>query len=93
MQMINGQQVEVMTAKDSDDDMENVEEGILMQGEDGQHYLVLEVIQLANGQTLDGSQQSMMQRGKKRKMRQNTKCDKKCVNFEAKGSENSKNAP
>ena len=36
-------QVEVMTAEDSDDDMEDVEEGIPMQGEDGQHYVVLEV--------------------------------------------------
>ena len=32
-----------MTAEDSDDDMEDVEEGIPMQGEDGQHYVVLEV--------------------------------------------------
>ena len=37
-------QVEVMTAEDSDDDMEDMaEEGIPMQGEDGQHYVVLEV--------------------------------------------------
>ena len=36
--------VEVMTAEDSDDDMEDMaEEGIPMQGEDGQHYVVLEV--------------------------------------------------
>ena len=33
-----------MTAEDSDDDMEDMaEEGIPMQGEDGQHYVVLEV--------------------------------------------------
>ena len=32
-----------MTAEDSDDDMEDVGDGIPMQGEDGQHYVVLEV--------------------------------------------------
>ena len=30
-----------MTAEDSDDDMEDVEEGIPMQGEDGQHFFCI----------------------------------------------------
>ena len=36
-------QMEVVTAENSDDDMEDVGDGIPMQGEDGQHYVVLEV--------------------------------------------------
>ena len=43
IQVIDGQRVEVMT-EGSDDDEEM--EGVAMQGEDGQHYVVLEVIQL-----------------------------------------------
>ena len=43
IQVIDGQRVEVMT-EGSDDEEEM--EGVAMQGEDGQHYVVLEVIQL-----------------------------------------------
>lgn len=43
IQVIDGQRVEVMTeGSDDEEDME----GVAMQGEDGQHYVVLEVIQL-----------------------------------------------
>lgn len=43
IQVIDGQRVEVMTeGSDDEDEME----GVAMQGEDGQHYVVLEVIQL-----------------------------------------------
>ena len=37
-----------MTGEDSEDEMDDIEDGIPMQGEDGQHYVVLEVIQLAD---------------------------------------------
>ena len=43
IQVIDGQRVEVMT-EGSDDEEEM--EGVAMQGDDGQHYVVLEVIQL-----------------------------------------------
>ena len=43
IQVIDGQRVEVMT-EESDEEEEM--EGVAMQGEDGQHYVVLEVIQL-----------------------------------------------
>ena len=43
IQVIDGQRVEVMTeGSDEEEEME----GVAMQGEDGQHYVVLEVIQL-----------------------------------------------
>jgi len=46
IQIIDGQQVEVMTGEDSEDEFEDTD-GISMQA-DGQHYVVLEVIQLAD---------------------------------------------
>jgi len=46
IQIINGEKVEVLTGEDSEDEMEDIEDGIPIQGEDGQHYVVLEVIQL-----------------------------------------------
>ena len=39
-------QVEVFTGEDSEEEEDPDMEGIPMQGEDGQHYVVLEVIQL-----------------------------------------------
>ena len=52
IQIIDGQRVEVLTGESEDEedpDLDN--EGIPMQSEDGQHYVVLEVIQLPD----DGS--------------------------------------
>ena len=52
IQIIDGQRVEVLTGESEDEedpDLDN--EGLPMQSEDGQHYVVLEVIQLPD----DGS--------------------------------------
>jgi len=46
IQIIDGQRVEVFTGEDSEEEEDPDMEGIPMQGEDGQHYVVLEVIQL-----------------------------------------------
>lgn len=62
IQIIDGQQVEVLTGEDSEDEEDPDLEGIPMQGEDGQHYVVLEVIQLpddANGVVQHGVVQQM----------------------------------
>jgi hypothetical protein len=53
IQIINGQQVEVMDDDDEDDDEHQV---IAVEGEDGQQYVVLEVIQLQDG---DGQEQTV----------------------------------
>lgn len=47
IQMIDGQQVEVMPGMDSED--EEDDEMMAVEGSDGQQYVVLEVIQLADG--------------------------------------------
>jgi len=46
IQIIDGQRVEVFTGEDSEEEEDPDMDGIPMQGEDGQHYVVLEVIQL-----------------------------------------------
>jgi len=61
IQIIDGQQVEVLTGEDSEDDMDDIEDGIPMQSEDGQRYVVLEVIQLSD--QAGGTQQAMIQIG------------------------------
>lgn len=57
VQMIDGQQVEVMASAGSDEDEEEEEEEetdvMAVEGSDGQQYVVLEVIQLADGE-VDG---------------------------------------
>ncbi|XP_011352467.1 transcriptional repressor CTCFL isoform X2 [Ooceraea biroi] len=52
IQIIDGQRVEVMTGYDDDEEEEEEEEEDMMavQGSDGQQYVVLEVIQLADNQ-------------------------------------------
>ena len=52
IQVIDGQRVEVLTGESEDEEDPDLEgEGIPMTGDDGQHYVVLEVIQLPD----DGS--------------------------------------
>ena len=53
--------VEVLTGEDSEDEEDPDMEGIPMQGEDGQHHVVIEVIQLpdANGVVQYGVVQQM----------------------------------
>lgn len=52
IQMIDGQQVEVIPHMDSDEEEDEEDEGDMMavEGGDGQQYVVLEVIQLADGE-------------------------------------------
>lgn len=56
VQMVDGQQVEVMPGIGSEDEDEDEDESDVMavEGSDGQQYVVLEVIQLADGE-VDGS--------------------------------------
>lgn len=52
IQMIDGQQVEVMPGIDSEEEEDEDEDSDMMavEGSDGQQYVVLEVIQLADGE-------------------------------------------
>lgn len=51
IQMIDGQQVEVIPGMDSDEEGEEGEIDMMaVEGSDGQQYVVLEVIQLADGE-------------------------------------------
>lgn len=64
IQVIDGQRVEVLTGEsDEEEDPELVgEDGTMgMQGEDGQHYVVLEVIQLPDDGTGNGPTQGIVQ--------------------------------
>ena len=56
IQVIDGQRVEVLTGESDEEEDPDLEPGagLPMQGEDGQHYVVLEVIQLPD----DGSGQT-----------------------------------
>ncbi|XP_046997162.1 transcriptional repressor CTCFL isoform X2 [Schistocerca americana] len=57
IQIIDGQQVEVMAGEDEDEDDEDSEsEMMAVEGQDGQQYVVLEVIQLQDG---DGDDQTV----------------------------------
>jgi len=56
IQIIDGQQVEVIEGDDEDEDEETQTQMIAVEGEDGQQYVVLEVIQLQDG---DGGQQTV----------------------------------
>ena len=52
IQIIDGQRVEIMTGESEDEEDPGLDhEGLPLQNEDGQHYVVLEVIQLPD----DGS--------------------------------------
>ncbi|KAG8228148.1 CCCTC-binding factor (CTCF) [Ladona fulva] len=54
IQIIDGQQVEVMPGEDDEDDDEDTDaEMMAVEGKDGQQYVVLEVIQLQDGDGLD----------------------------------------
>ncbi|XP_067003349.1 transcriptional repressor CTCFL isoform X5 [Anabrus simplex] len=56
-QIIDGQQVEVMAGQDEDDEDEDTDgEMMAVEGQDGQQYVVLEVIQLQDG---DGGEQAV----------------------------------
>lgn len=50
IQMIDGQQVEVLPGMGSDDEEEEEGDIMAVDGADGQQYVVLEVIQLADGE-------------------------------------------
>lgn len=52
IQVIDGQQVEVMPQLGSEEDDDEDEDGdmVAVEGSDGQQYVVLEVIQLADGE-------------------------------------------
>ncbi|KAJ4438811.1 hypothetical protein ANN_14763, partial [Periplaneta americana] len=57
IQIIDGQQVEVMAGEEDDDDDEDTDgEMMAVEGQDGQQYVVLEVIQLQDG---DGGEQAV----------------------------------
>ncbi|XP_063241559.1 transcriptional repressor CTCFL-like isoform X2 [Bacillus rossius redtenbacheri] len=57
IQIIDGQQVEVMTGEDEDDEDEDTDHEMMsVEGQDGQQYVVLEVIQLQDG---DGCEQAV----------------------------------
>ncbi|XP_067003344.1 transcriptional repressor CTCF isoform X1 [Anabrus simplex] len=57
IQIIDGQQVEVMAGQDEDDEDEDTDgEMMAVEGQDGQQYVVLEVIQLQDG---DGGEQAV----------------------------------
>ncbi|XP_011314034.1 transcriptional repressor CTCF-like isoform X2 [Fopius arisanus] len=53
IQIIDGQRVEVMTGYDDDEEEEEEEDMMAVEGSDGQQYVVLEVIQLADNQSTD----------------------------------------
>jgi phosphoenolpyruvate synthase/pyruvate phosphate dikinase len=53
IQIIDGQRVEVMTGYEDDEEEEDEDDMMAVQGSDGQQYVVLEVIQLADNQGTD----------------------------------------
>ncbi|XP_071639813.1 uncharacterized protein [Temnothorax longispinosus] len=53
IQIIDGQRVEVMTGYDDEEEEEDEDDMMAVQGSDGQQYVVLEVIQLADNQGSD----------------------------------------
>lgn len=56
IQLVNGQQVEVMDDEDEEEEDENDTPMVQVEGLDGQQYVVLEVIQLQDG---DGTEQTV----------------------------------